>query len=167
MAVSGQYSLNPGTQNCAAANKMPVKIFRVECQRALAILNAGQGVNDVILASQAAAKERNQGKKAGRRGAQKNSGKEVPPVPQPKVEELQPPSQTPTSSAAKPPENMASSLSPAPVPAPTLNIQPPQPAKQPGANGSSKRRRTRAGKRQIPAASNIPPIPESQPAPST
>jgi len=154
-------------QNCAAVNKKVVNIFRAECQRALAMLAAGQGPKEVILATRAAVQDLNQGKKAERRRAQKKSGKDTLPVPQLKVEKLQSPPQAPTSSAAKSPENVAPTPSPAPGSTPTPTIQSPQPARQPGASGSNKRRKTRKEKRQIPAASNIPPVPTSQPAPST
>jgi len=128
------------------------------------MLDAGQGVNEVVLAAQVASEKRNQGRKAGGGRAQKNSGKAAPPTPGPKVEKLQPTLQTPVSGVSNPPESVAPSPSPAPAPS---SSRPPQPARQPGASGSNKRRKTRAEKRQIPAASGIQPIPESQPAPST
>ena len=141
------------------------RIFTAECRRALAVLDAGQGVNEVILAAQAAAEERIQQKKAGNGRAEKNSQKAAPPGAN--VEKPQPPLQTPVSGARKEPENVAPCPSPAPEPSPVPSIRPPQPARQVGASGSDKRRKTRAEKRQIPAASNIPTIPESQPTPST
>lgn len=142
------------------------RIFTAECRRALAVLDAGQGVNEVILAVQAAAEERIERKKVAKGRAEKNSEKVAPSNPGANVEKLPPPLQTPVSSVGKEPENVVPRPSPAPEPSAIPSIRPPQPA-QVGASGSNKRRKTRAKKRQIPAASNIPTIPESQPAPST
>ena len=148
----GQYLLNPGIQNCTAVNKKVLRSFMGECRRALAILDAGQGVNEVIWRTQAAAEERNREKKE---RARKNSRKDALPTTQPR--EMQT-SQTFTS---RPPP------SPAPGAAPIPSTTPPQPVRQPGASGSNKRRKSRAKKSQMPAASNIPPIPGSPPAAST
>ena len=143
------------------------KIFTAECRGALAVLDAGQGVNEVILAAQAAAEKRNEEKKARNGRAQKNSEKAVVPNPEAKVEKLQPPPQSSVSNARKVPENIAPCPPPATEPSPTPSTHPPRPARPVEASGSNKRRKTRAERRQIPAASSITSTPESQPAPST
>jgi hypothetical protein len=148
-------------------NQKTLRIFTAECRRALTVLDAGQGVNEVIWQLKRLLRREIKRRRLGEEQPRRTAERSLLQSPSPKLRSCNYHYKLPLPSAADLSANVASCPSPAPEPSPIPSIQPPQPARQPGASGSNKRRKTRAEKRQIPAASNIPPIPESQPAPST